>query len=85
MPATNLASTRGWWRGGLRCRPSNMPRAQRERWRMNGVTRSGTAVKLSAQGSYCTSPRESISVHVSTMSSPIASGQPPTARRSSVQ
>ncbi len=46
---------------------------------------SGAAVKPSAQGSYWTIPRESISVQVSTMSSPIASGQPPTARRSSVQ
>ena len=62
-----------------------MPRAQRERLRLKCVTSSGTAVKLSAQGSYCTIPRESISVQVSTMSSPIASGQPPTARRSSVQ
>ena len=44
---------------------------------------TGTVVDASASGSYCTIPRESSIVQVSTMSSPIASGQPPTARRSS--
>ena len=62
-----------------------MPRAQRERWRMKCRNCSGTPVKLRATGSYCTIPRESISLQVSTMSSPIASGHPPTARMSSVQ
>ena len=46
-------------------------------------SRSGTCVKPSATGSYCTIPRVPNIVQVSTMSSPIASGQPPTARRSS--
>jgi hypothetical protein len=46
---------------------------------------SGTVVKPSARGSYWTTPPMSISVHVRTMSSPIASGQPAAARTSSVQ
>ena len=41
-------------------------------------------MNASATGSYWTSPRVSSIDQVSTMSSPIASGQPPTARRSSV-
>ena len=52
---------------------------------MKRPNRSGATVNASAHGSYCTIPRELISVQVSTMSSPIASGQPPTARTSSVQ
>ena len=65
--------------------PSSIPRAQRERWLSSRPSRSGTTVKPSATGSYCTIPREPSSAQVSTMSSPIASGHPPTARRSSVQ
>ena len=52
---------------------------------MSAETRSGAAVAARAQGSYSTSPRDAIIDQVRTMSSPIASGQPPTARTSSIQ
>ena len=43
--------------GGCVRRPSNIPRAQRERWLRRTLSCSGTTVKPSATGSYWTSPR----------------------------
>ena len=42
MPATNFARTRGCVRGGCIRSPSNIPRAQRERWLMKAAESLGT-------------------------------------------
>ena len=73
-PGDSFARTRGWIAGGCVRRPSNM-RVPSASAGSGGHSAVGDDREAEGDGSYWTSPRAASSDQVSTMSSPIASGQ----------